>query len=235
MKTESEGDFYFHNPKWPVWSRSSEGIPCEQLITLILSDAFTHPEKIYKSRPVGVRHNAVFVIDLNCVSLKNLTADDNGSWDICSPRRMYQIEKSDSNRNILSIKRANTTGSGVYTLFRQYGTHKATKKEKGVDFKRVIATVKDPKGTILPAAILHYFFKSGEEEDIVLAPHGNARESCKRPYVRTAPSTLSSIKKECLHKKPKRLYGEKFSSTGGLLESDSASSEPRNPKQVYNA
>ena len=99
----------------------------------------------------------------------------------------------------------------------------------------MIATVKDPKGTILPVAILHYFFKSGEEEDIVLAPYGNARGSCKRPYVRTAPSNLSRIKKECLHKKPKRLYGKKFSSNGGLLESDSASSEPRNPKQVYNA
>ena len=30
-------------------------------------------------------------------------------------------------------------------------------------------------------------------------------------------------------------YDEKFSSSGGLLQSDSASSEPPNPKQVYNA
>ena len=99
----------------------------------------------------------------------------------------------------------------------------------------MVATVKDFKGSILPVAILHYFFKSGKEEDIVLAPHGNAQGSCKRPYMRTEPTTLSSIQKDCLHKKPKRLYGEKFSSSGGLLESDSASSEPRNPKQVYNA
>ena len=133
------------------------------------------------------------------------------------------------------------TATGTFCLSREqiqrgqvlthyFGTHKATKKQKGMDFKQVIAAVKDPKGTILPVAILHYFFKSGEEEDIMLAPHGNARGSCKRPYVRTAPSTLSSIKKECLHKKPKRRYGEKFSSNGGLLDSDSASSEPRNPK-----
>ena len=122
------------------------------------------------------------------------------SSDICTPRS----EKRDSNGNILSIKRANTTGPGVYTLFRQYGTHKTTKKQKGVDFQRVIATIKDPKGTILPVAILHYFFKSGEEEDIVLAPHGNARGSCKRPYVRTAPSNLSSIKKERLQQEAKK-------------------------------
>ena len=128
VKTESEGDLYFHNPKWPVWSRTSEGIPCEQLITLILSDAFKHPDKICKSGPVGVSHNALFVIELNCVSLKNLTADDNGSWDICTPRRMYQIEKSDSNRNILSIKRTNTTGSGAYTLFRHSQSHQKAKR-----------------------------------------------------------------------------------------------------------
>ena len=67
------------------------------------------------------------------------------------------------------------------------------------------------------------------------APHGNARGSCKRPYIRTEPTTSSSIRKDCLHKKPKRLYGLKFSSSGGLLESNSASSEPRNKKQVYNA
>lgn len=123
VKTESEGDLYFHNPKWPVWSRSTEGIPCEQLITLILSDAFKHPDKICKSGPVGVSHNALFVIDLNCVSLKNLTADDNGSWDICTPRRMYQIEKSDSNGNILSIKRP-----GAYTLFRHSQSHQKAKR-----------------------------------------------------------------------------------------------------------
>ena len=107
VKTESEGDFYFHNPKWPVWSRSSEGIPCEQLITLILSDAFTHPDKICKGRPVGVRHNALFVIALNCVSLKNLTADDNGSWDICTPRRMYQVEKSDIEHSVYQESKYN--------------------------------------------------------------------------------------------------------------------------------
>ena len=124
---------------------------------------------------------------------------------------------------------------GVCTLIRQYGTHKATKKEKGVEFKCMVATVKDSNGNVLPYAILQYFFKSGKEEDIVLAPHGNARGSSKRPHIRTEPSTLHSIKDKCHHKKPKKVYGEKFRSIGGLLESNSASSEPRNPKQVYNA
>ena len=97
---------YFHNPKWPVWSRRSDGVPCEQRIALILNDASKHPDKTCKSRPVGVHHNALFVIDLNSVPLKNLTADENGSWDISTPRRMYKVEESDNKGNI-SVKRVN--------------------------------------------------------------------------------------------------------------------------------
>lgn len=93
MGEETKGDFYFHNPKWPVWSRRSEGLPCEQLIPLILHDAAKQPVMICTSRPVAVRHNALFVIDLSSVPLKDLTADDNGSWAVSTPRRMYTIEK----------------------------------------------------------------------------------------------------------------------------------------------
>lgn len=235
MGEDTKGDFYFQNPKWPVWSRRSEGLPCEQLFSLIMHDATKQSGIICRSRPVAVRHNALFVVDLSSVPLKDLTSDDNGSWEVSTPRRMYTIEKNNDTGTILSIKRASTPGTDVYTLIRQYGTHKATKLEKGIEFKRMVATVKNSTGNILPYAILHYFFKSGKEEDIVLAPHGNARGSSKRPYIRTEPSTLDTIKDECLHKKPKKLYGDTFSSSGGLLKSDSASAEPRNRKQVYNA
>ena len=87
----------------------------------------------------------------------------------------------------------------------------ATKREKDVEFKRVVATIKNMStGHVLPIAVLHYFFKDCPEQDIVLAPHGNARGTCKRPYMRTEPSTLQSIKEGCHNKKPKKLYGETF-------------------------
>lgn len=174
MGEDTKGDFYFQNPKWPVWSRRSEGLPCEQLFSLIMHDATKQSGIICRSRPVAVRHNALFVVDLSSVPLKDLTSDDNGSWEVSTPRRMYTIEKNNDTGTILSIKRASTPGTDVYTLIRQYGTHKATKLEKGIEFKRMVATVKNSTGNILPYAILHYFFKSGKEEDIVLAPHGNA-------------------------------------------------------------
>ena len=38
-KTKSEDDCYFYNPKWPVWSRRSDVVPCEEPIALILKDS----------------------------------------------------------------------------------------------------------------------------------------------------------------------------------------------------
>lgn len=39
-----------------------------------------------------MRTFASFVVDLNSVRLKDLYADDNGSWVTSSPRRKYAIE-----------------------------------------------------------------------------------------------------------------------------------------------
>ena len=47
------------------------------------------------------------------------------------------------------------------------------------------------------------FLQSGQEEDIVLAPIGNARGSCKRPYI-TEPTTLSNIQKKCPSQEAKK-------------------------------
>lgn len=99
-----------------------------------------------------------------------------------------------------------------------------------MDFKRVIVIVKDFKGIIFLVVILYYFFKSGEEEDIVFVLYGNVRGFCKRLYVRIVLFILFRIKKECFYKKLKRFYGKKFSSNGGLLESDSVLLELRNFK-----
>lgn len=67
VESQSKGDFYFHNLKWPVWSCRSEGLPSKQLTILIMQDASKQPDMICTSRPVGVHHNALFVIDLNSV------------------------------------------------------------------------------------------------------------------------------------------------------------------------
>ena len=47
-----------------------------------------------------------------------------------------QVKRNDTG-NILSITKTDTVGSDTFTFFRQYGTQKTTKREKGVKFKRV--------------------------------------------------------------------------------------------------
>jgi hypothetical protein len=65
---------------------------------------------------------------------------------------------------ILDIKKVLKTGDNVYSLFRQHGTHKYAKREEGVEFKRVFATLKDSSGNMLPLAILQYFFKGDKDK-----------------------------------------------------------------------
>ena len=64
----------------------------------------------------GVRHNALFVTDLNSVPLKDLTADDNGSWAFSTLRRMYKVAESGNKENI-SVRRANSAGPDKYTQY----------------------------------------------------------------------------------------------------------------------
>ena len=111
--------------------------------------------------------------------------------------------------------------------------HKASQK-KDIEFRRIVATLKDHNGITLPVAVLQYSFK-GKEQDIVLAPHGNAGMGNKRPYMRTQPTRLASIRDSCQSKQPKRVYFEQFQRSGGMTESISLASEPRDCKQIYNA
>ena len=76
---------------------------------------------------------------------------------------MYKVEGSDNKLNI-SVKKANSAGPDVYTLYRLYGTHKATKKQK-------VWSSNGFQGLCPPC----YDFALFLEEDIVLAPYGNAR------------------------------------------------------------
>ena len=204
--TQLQVDYYHNNRKWPVWSRSTKGIPSEELIKLVMTGALENPLKVCTHRPIGVRHNALFVLDLKKIKLEDVTADDNGSWSISTPRRFYEVERSEIGK-VISVNRTRAEASshrGVYTLVRQYGTHKATKDKTGVEFKRMVATVRDSKGNILRFAVLQYFFKGGKEEDIILAAHGNSKGCNKRPYMRTEPSTMSNIKATVSSKTPKK-------------------------------
>ena len=75
-------------------------------------------------KPVAVHHNVTIVIDLNNVALKDLGADDNGTWEISCPKQRFRISREDG--SIKSICHTKDHGEGVITLRRQYAHHKAT-------------------------------------------------------------------------------------------------------------
>lgn len=152
----------------PVYETPSCGYSVVELLNMLMQE--TPPSKLCTKKPCGVRAFASFVVDLKCVELKDLGADDNGVWVTSSPRRKYLIDQRGG--NIVSVKHINKVTkdmdkSQIVTICRQYGTHQATP-----EFKRIITTVVR-NGVILPKAVVQYFFKDGVKVPVVVRSHGN--------------------------------------------------------------
>ena len=47
---------------------------------------------ICAEKPISVRKNAVFVINLNDIDIRSLYADDNGVWNVATPRKYFRVE-----------------------------------------------------------------------------------------------------------------------------------------------
>ena len=65
-----------------------------------------------------------------------------------------------------------------------------------------------------------------------LACHGNAKKSCSKPFFATWPSTINTIKEECLHQGPKSTIEAVCAKSGGILHAAAPGQLPRNEKQV---
>ena len=215
-------------PLTPVFARPKQGYSATDILTTILSE--TPAPQVCTKKPFAVRTFASFVVDLHHVHLRDLHADDNGSWTTSSPRRMYSVEKEgDSVVSVKSVSSHDNIPSHAerYTLIRQYGIHKGTP-----EFRRIISSVRDAAGRQVPKAMVQYFFVGGEEMIVKLLPHGNSSYS-KRPYYRTQPSTLSEMKAVSKSKPPSVTYKHMLEVCDD--EPHSLSAEPRNKEQVYNA
>ena len=132
--------------KVPIHGSPRSGYTAHELINMIYND---DPQlKLCKEKPVGVRTFASFIVDLKCVNLKDLAADDNGVWVTSMPRRMYELKrKRGVIRSLKHISKvtADVNKCDAITICRQYGTHQATP-----EFRRIITTVIDSKGVRVP-------------------------------------------------------------------------------------
>ncbi|XP_064629250.1 uncharacterized protein LOC135488544 [Lineus longissimus] len=220
----------------PIVSEVKTGLTAKELFCLLLHDPLDGIVSVKK--PIGVRKNAVFLIDLQSVKYKSLFADDNGAWLTSMPRRKFWVDVSDGEVvGVSSSAAADVRGKRQYTLLRQYGIHKGTKEKLGRRFSRIITTLLDDNNNAGRYAVVQYFHE-GDSSEVYLPCHGNAVKM-KGAYHRTDPTTIESINAKVqkgteARSKSKNIYHEVYTECGGD-NSRSVSEEPRNTTQIYNA
>ena len=138
----------------PIHSKPQSGLDAKDIFGLCFGEASN--DLVCKTKPVSVRMNSVFVIDLNYVSYKSLYADDNGIWETSSPRRYFNVEV---NAGIVSEVLSSSKGTYTHMLTRQYGKHKSTYERNGALLSRIISTVKTRLGQRGRYAVVQYILK----------------------------------------------------------------------------
>lgn len=216
-----------------MYLRVSKGLSAKEIYSIILEGP--SQERICSKRPVRVQHNATFVIDLELVNIRDLTADDNGVYiDISCPVKCHKVQFTAGKVSCVVEWHGRSTDreSDIFSLKRQYGTHKGTKEKAGVHFKRVISTVKDKQGRYMRYAVVQYFFKDSPEIPLFLTSHGNSKDDSKVFYP-TTKSTLQSLKDLCKEMNPSNAYDAVHRGSGDIMSVRSISEEPRDKKQAY--
>ena len=228
-------DFYHEDSSLPVYCRLSKGLSAKEIYSIILEGP--PEEKLCTTKPVRIQHNTVFVVDLESQSVGDLTADDNGVYiDVSCPIKSHKVRFAGGKVSSVVEWRGESADqeSDVFVLKRQYGTHKGTKEKNGVQFKRIISTVKDNKGQPMRFAVIQYFFKDSPEIPIFPTAPGNSKDE-SRMFFPTSRSTLQSLKQRCSEMNPSNAYDAVHRESGDIMALRSISEEPRDKKQAYNS
>ena len=228
---QESGTIKYHdgNQKVPIFSAPKETLSAKEIFKLCFGEV--DERYICAEKPISVRKNAVFVINLNDIDIHPLYADDNGVWNVATPRKYFRVEIKDGKiAEVLPSHKDNYT----HLLKRQYGKHQATYSERGITFQRIISTVFSKSGIRCRSAALQYIHRDGSENDVVMLSHGNTKNRTKRPFMKTDPFVIEAIKEEPLETKPQKMFKTMMDEVGGPLYSSAAASEPRNLQQIYN-
>ena len=137
-------------------------------------------DKLCKSIPRAVRKHATFVADTTSMDSSDIIGYGNFNGSVkghTKPKRKYAIEVCDVTGTLLveeykvESENAQDLPSNVYTLCCTYFCHAHT-----LEFRKMIATVHDHNGNVLPFVIIQYYFEGGIEAPVNLAKHGNAKK-----------------------------------------------------------
>lgn len=217
----------------PILERAIKGFTAERLFNIIVGGDVPK-KKMCKRVPRGVRKHATFVVDTSSLEADIVNyGDDNGSWTgHTKPRRTYQVEIDDDTGMSITEECQSETQEledNIFTLCRNYFRHAHTPQ-----FRKMIATVQDCRGNVLPLAVVQYYFEEGVEVPVKLAKHGNAKEENSTPYMRTSRPVLDKLKKKCAAKTCRKAVEECFQEGGGTCGIKAVADVPRNRKQAHN-
>ena len=202
----------------PILERAIKGFTAERLFNIIVGGDVPK-KKMCKRVPRGVRKHATFGVDTSSLEADIVNyGDDNGSWTgHTKPRRTYQVEIDDDNGMSITEDCQSETQEledNIFTLCRNYFRHAHIPQ-----FRKMIATVQNCRGNVLPLAVVQYYFEEGVEVPVKLAKHGNAKEENSTPYMRTS----KNLPKGC-----RRMLSR------GTCGIKAVADVPRNRKQAHN-
>ena len=103
----------------PIYENPRKGNCAIKLLSILLGK--TSASHLCTKKPCGVRTFASFIIDLNSVCLKDLHADDNGSWVTACPRRRYEVEMDGDRVVYATLAPDISTKQHAVTLYRHMG------------------------------------------------------------------------------------------------------------------
>ena len=192
--------------------------------------------KVCTKVPRGVQTTATFVIDLEKVDHRDISADDNGIYGKhSSPSQRVKLKLTDEgkieevtilNRGQAESEQDQDEGE-LFIVRRQYSWHKSTNA-----FCRIVSKV-EHDGSFLRYAIVQY--KVGDNcHHLSLLPHGNDRREDKEPYLRTKPSVMDKIRSKGKNESAKSVIRH-LQGSDGVSAVESPREIPRDRQQVYNA
>lgn len=121
----SSHNIEMHSGNIPIYSKASKSLTSKEILQVCFGEV--KDEYICKQKPISVRYNAVFVVDLHSVDLRSLYADDNGVWQTSSPTTYLRVFLQ--NGKVDNVEMGNPIDY-THRLKRQYGKHQATYIEK---------------------------------------------------------------------------------------------------------
>lgn len=183
----------------PLYERTARTFGITDVVKAVFRSQ-SDPGILCEEQPMMVKYNAVFLISLKHVPMKDLVADGNGTFtntgqpthtiEICSNEDESENEGEEKmlypQVKVLARAKRPLKCRSHFLLQRYYYRH-----SKQTSFHRRIYILKNKEGENHGnVAVLQYQWE-GEEGEVTLAPHGNAKRN-SIPFT----ATKSSVKQK---------------------------------------